>query len=261
MGAKNLCSTRPEAPLCIAIIGSGGKTTLMNRLAQACRGRVLLTATTHLAYPSAWQGKTVHPKQDYPGIFLPFADCASLAADWSALGKETPVLTARLDEEGRHLLGLTPQEVDKLSTLPGLERLIAEADGSKRLPVKAHRSDEPVLFSSCNLGIAVIGLTAVGRRVCAGQVHRPELLRQLLRCTEDHRLTPRDLAAALLAYLEKFSCSRRIAVLSQGEHCPPEYAKETEKALLRLLNDYPGDWARRVLVATAAEFPLSLEDY
>ena len=258
MGSKNL---RQAAPLCIAIIGSGGKTTLMNRLARACRGRVVMTATTHLAYPSSWEGETVHSKQDYPGIFLPFADCASLAANWSALGKDTPVLTARLDEEGRHLIGLTPQEGDDLSSLPGLERLIAEADGSKRLPVKAHRHDEPVLFSSCNLGIAVIGLTAVGRRVCAGQVHRPELLRQLLGCKEDHRLTPRDLAAALLAYLEKFSCPRRIAVLSQGEHCPPEYAKETEKALFRLLEDYPQDWARRVLITTAAEFPLNLEEY
>ncbi|MBQ7568328.1 putative selenium-dependent hydroxylase accessory protein YqeC [bacterium] len=258
------------SPIIAAIIGSGGKTTLMNRLAQSSPGRVLMTTTTHLAYPAAVPasaagfhalkpGNASAHGQIYPGRFVPFSSCAALAQYWNEHPEEKVILSARLDCEGRQLLSLSPNEADELSALPGLSRLLAEADGSKHLPIKAHRDNEPVLFSSCNLGIAVIGLTAIGRQVCEGQVHRPELLQKLLQCSAEHRLTPQDLAKAMLAYLEKFSCPRRIAVLSQGEHCPEEYTKETEKALLRLLRDYPQDWARQVLVTTAAEFPLALE--
>ncbi|MDO5297401.1 MAG: selenium cofactor biosynthesis protein YqeC [bacterium] len=251
-----------SAPLCIAIIGSGGKTTLMNSLAQICPGRVLMTTTTHLAYPDSYPACSVsHQRQSYAGRFIPFDNLADFRQAWSALSPSSPLLTARLDSEKKHLLGLEPAEIDALSTLPQLDVLIAEADGSKRLPIKAHRPGEPVLFPSCNLGIAVIGMTAIGRQVCPGQVHRPELLQKLLRCSSEHRLTPQDLAAALLAYLEKFSCSQRLAVLSQGEHCPEEYTKETEKAVLRLLEKHTSAWARRTVVTRAKDTALALEKF
>lgn len=244
----------------IAIIGSGGKTTLMCNLARTCPGRAIMTTTTHLAppanvsypreprctqssdgdpiAPSSQPARFVEPAPTYPGVFVPFTGIDALALHWRQGAPR--LLTARLSCTKPHLTGLTPAEVDELSAWPDLDRLIVEADGSKRLPIKAHKAGEPVLFSQCTLGIAVIGLRALHRCAIEGEVHRASLLRQLLECTEEHRLTPADLARAAQAYLDCLHTPRLALVLSQAEHGTDEEREAVLQALSNMLGHaYP----------------------
>lgn len=178
----------------IAVIGSGGKTTFLLRLARDWPGGVLLTTTT---------------KMGPPGPEIPFLPLEGLAAGWSGLPEPRRALTGR-PAPGK-LLGLTPAEVDALD-LPGMDLLAVEADGSRGLPAKAHASYEPVLFASCTVGVAVLGMQALGRRVARGEVHRPEILEEIV---GPGPLGLPEMERIARAYLDLLPAGRRLLVLSQ----------------------------------------------
>ena len=113
-----------------AVIGSGGKTTLLRTLSRELPGTVILTTTTHI---------------------LPF--------------EGVPLLTAPTEDEVRAALARsrvlclgTPAPEGKL-TAPSLpfslleqlaDYVFVEADGSRRLPLKAHAPHEPVRVQNCS---------------------------------------------------------------------------------------------------------------
>ena len=106
-----------------AVIGSGGKTSLLYELAEELRpcGTVLLATTTHIMRPP-----------QYPFVQTPEELAAALAAGGVAcVGSLTP--------EGK----LTAPAVDGWQQ--AADFVLVEADGSKRLPAKAHETWEPVL--------------------------------------------------------------------------------------------------------------------
>lgn len=243
----------------LSVIGSGGKTSLLKRLGAGGMS-VILTTTTHLAGPRGYGGGTGGAAcdnargeeaggvagesargEDYPGFFVPFVSNEQIADRWCECQKqgEKCMLTGRWDSEKRKITGLSPEEADALCELTA-DLVVSEADGSKRLPIKAHAHFEPVLFSKCNYGIAVMGMQALGRRVREGEVHRPELLKKLLGCEEDHVLTCQDVARACAAYLAHFKRMKKQAlVLSQAEHCSSwdiaELSQEVRKLIPELL--------------------------
>ena len=74
--------------------------------------------------------------------------------------------------------------------------VIVEADGSKRLPLKAHASHEPVIPEEAQRVIMVIGIDGVGktiREIC----HRSALYAQLAGVDEEAVVTP-QLAARIV---------------------------------------------------------------
>jgi len=200
----------------VAIMGSGGKTTLLRRLARDTRGDVILTTTTHMAAPG-------HP-QDPP--FVPFHSLGQFRLHWG--GRATPrcVLTGRFEEGDSKLGGLLPEEVDGLADLPGLALLAVEVDGSRTLPAKAHASHEPVFFSRSTVGVSVLGMQALGRRVLEGEVHRPALMIQRFGWSSGHRLDLEDLERIAGAYLALLPPGRRILVLSQARSVPQDLLRD-----------------------------------
>ena len=74
--------------------------------------------------------------------------------------------------------------------------VIVEADGSKRLPVKAHAAYEPVIPPEANQTVCVFGLSGVGLPICEA-AHRAELYAKNLNVSPETILTP-QLAAAHL---------------------------------------------------------------
>ena len=75
--------------------------------------------------------------------------------------------------------------------------VLAEADGSRNLPLKAHASHEPVIPEGCGNTICVVGASGFNqplRMVC----HRPELYTALAGCGEMTKVTP-EMAAKVLA--------------------------------------------------------------
>ena len=130
-----------------AVIGSGGKTSLLYELAEELRpcGTVLLATTTHIMRPP-----------QYPFAQTPEELAAALAAGGVAcVGSLTP--------EGK----LTAPAFDGWQQ--AADFVLVEADGSKRLPAKAHETWEPVLPPA---GGAPPGhLRQTGRRAVVGGHH------------------------------------------------------------------------------------------
>lgn len=220
------------------IMGSGGKTTFMLESAkllsqQKCsQARVIFTTSTHLAWPGARQPNF------YPGQLL---ECGSQEGSIEAAESEWHKLMtqdsadsaaascashlcglARLNEERTKWVGFTPGELDKISGWPGLDYMLVEADGSKRLPIKAHASHEPVFYSKADLGVAVIGMQGLGKRVEEGQVHRPQLMCKLLQCEPSALIGANEFVQLACAYLALLPTQAKVLVFSQAQNSPPE---------------------------------------
>ena len=159
-----------------SIIGSGGKTSLLAALARELPGTVVLTTTTHI---------------------LPFAGVSlvtSANADdvRAALAGSRVVCVGSRDEKNGKLV--TPSlGIDALAALA--DYVLVEADGARRLPLKAHAIWEPVIPACSNRTILVFGASGLDHPV-SEKVHRSELFCQLAGCAPDDDATPELVARA-----------------------------------------------------------------
>lgn len=163
-----------------ALIGSGGKTSLQNRLAAELRerGRVILCTTTHIMPP--------------PGMRT--LQRASVDEVSRALEADGAVCVGELGDDGRlHPPLLAIEELAQLA-----DYLVIEADGSKRLPLKAHESFEPVIPADTARTVCVVGLTGLGRPI-AEAAHRSDIFASLAQCGTDDPATPERVARVLNA--------------------------------------------------------------
>jgi len=155
----------------IALVGGGGKTTLMFQLARDFGKKVICTTSTHLALdqlgaadkhfiitaPSDLPG----PDVDFPGDVLLFT---GPQVETNRMGSPSPAL---------------------LEDLAGLADswdcpLIIESDGARKLPIKAPAEHEPPIPGFVNVVITVIGLSGLGKPLRGDWVHRPELYSKLV---------------------------------------------------------------------------------
>ncbi len=198
----------------VTLVGAGGKTSALFRLAdEAVAGgrRVVTTTTTHIFASQAEQAQArLKVKPDRTDA----VDWAALEAQlarhghcliWSptdsrtagAGGKPTTASPTRSKRQG-----LPPEIVDALAARAGdlgICLIAIEGDGSRRRPVKAPASHEPVIPDCTTHLVAVAGLDGLGLPLDEPYVHRPEQVRALLQ-EEDAstRLTPGMLGRLLV---------------------------------------------------------------
>lgn len=174
----NLAACLGLAPGVTAVIGSGGKTSMLRQLAEILPERVILCTTTHI--------------RPFSGV---------------------PLLTAPTREELRQTLEHhrivcvgTPCGEKKLTApaLPIAELascapyVLVEADGSRRLPLKAHASHEPVIPPESRQVICVVGASGLGRPI-EEAVHRPERFCALTGAVPMDPASPELVAQVILA--------------------------------------------------------------
>lgn len=186
-----------------AVIGSGGKTSLLYRLAEELRtcGTVLLATTTHIMRPPQY----------------PFAETAMQ-------------LRAALAAEGAACAGsYTPEGKLTAPAFDGWEQaadfVLVEADGSKRLPAKAHETWEPVLPPQRRRTICVLGASAFGQPIRQA-AHRPALFAQLAGVPWSAAITP-EMAARVIRR-EGFADIIYVNQVDELEP-PPSWAEEFRK--------------------------------
>ncbi len=154
----------------VAIVGAGGKTSLMFALADAARKPVCLTTTTKLMRGEG-QGIAEH---------ILFSDFVS---DFGKNLKraEINLVTNPLNDRNQKRLGLSRSQADQLISVCKQEKVtcLIEADGARHLALKAPAEWEPVIPSHVDLVIVVVGLSAIGRPLNAEFVFRPELFSEL----------------------------------------------------------------------------------
>ena len=160
---ERLCDVLEVRRGVTAVIGGGGKTSLLYRLASELRerGMVLVATTTRILPPAH-----LPVRHDREGTLR------ALRANGIACAG-------------------TPAEGGKLA-----DYTLVEADGSKGLPLKAHAPHEPVIPPQSNQTILVLGAEGLGRTV-AQAAHRPALYARLAGAEEGSVVTP-ALAARML---------------------------------------------------------------
>ena len=192
-----------------ALIGGGGKTTLMCTLAEELRrrGTVVVTTSTQIQRP-----------EQYPVLLS-----GGAAAVSAALAAHGAVCVAGETAEGK----LTAPD------FPGWQYaadfVLVEADGSKRLPLKAHAAHEPVIPPEANQTILVVGASGFGRPM-RESVHRAPIAAQALDVSEDTTVTPElwakflNLEAlhtrVLVNQTENEPEQQAAKALAAGLHCP-----------------------------------------
>ena len=162
-----------------AVIGSGGKTTLLRTLGEELArsgARVILATTTK---------------------FLPFPGIGTVPGGereiMEALGRAPLVCAAApWGESGK--LAASPVPMVRLTALA--DYVLVEADGSAGLPLKAHAPHEPVIPAEAARTILVVGASGFGRPLREA-AHRPERYAQLAECDIETAVTP-EIAARVL---------------------------------------------------------------
>ena len=162
-----------------AVIGGGGKTTLLRtlgeELARSGARVILATSTKFRPFPGI---KTVPGGEREIAEALGCAPLVCAAAPWGESGKlaESPVPMARLAALA--------------------DCVLVEADGSAGLPLKAHAPHEPVIPAESGRVILVLGASGFGRPI-RETAHRPERYAALAGCDIETAVTP-EIAARVI---------------------------------------------------------------
>lgn len=173
----NILDFLRTAPGVTPVVGSGGKTSLLAHLARALPGTTVLATTTRV---------------------LPFDGVP-------CLGDASPDEVARALRGRRAVCVGAPAEHGKLAepscgvaALASVaDHVLVEADGSRRLPLKAHAPWEPVVPEGARPTVLVVGASGFGRAV-AEAVHRPNAFCGLVGGSPFDAATP-ELAARAVA--------------------------------------------------------------
>ena len=230
----NLASALKIEPGMTAIIGSGGKSTLLKTLGlelMRAGSRVLLCTTTHM-FPVAgvpWDGSSrrLDAAPWKPGApHVPGCTCEACAGLACGSICQAGVLDP---ETGK--LSAPAESLNELAQR--FDYVLAEADGSKRLPLKAHASWEPVVPAGTANVVWVVGASGFGRPINEA-VHRPELFCERCGCEPTDIATPERVAQVLNVELRMLSLEAARVMLNQVDTlADPTMANRFEAALGR----------------------------
>lgn len=207
--------TGPEK-LVVSLVGSGGKTTLLYKICDAMRKEGRRTAaltTTHIMRPL-----------NSDGLQCIIDDDVCLAQTYFDDGKVvlagTQTGTGRLEAPNEDMLTFLMKTADVI---------VAEADGSRRLPIKFPNDTEPVLLPGTTHLFVVAGLCAIGKplsEVC----HRwPLAMAECGLKGQQSLVTPLMLAQILA---RGYGVLAPVFVLNQADdEITAEYGRETAEAL------------------------------
>lgn len=161
----------------ITIVGAGGKTSTMFRLGEEISNlnrKTIVTTTTQMAL-----------EEDFV-----------LVEDECDLKKIEQIL------ETSNLIKIGKKESDyKIKCLDFdllqkaisiCDNVLIEGDGSKRLPLKVPRENEPVIIKSTNLVIGIIGIDCLGKKI-KDVCHRPDSVANFLQKSVDENIEIEDI--------------------------------------------------------------------
>jgi probable selenium-dependent hydroxylase accessory protein YqeC len=197
----------------ISLVGAGGKTTLMFRIAKelALSGKkVVTTTTTKILEPATGETSSLfidsdeEKIKDFVGRHLVPYHPLTIALERLGSGK---------------LKGVSPDLVDELWGSYDIDAIIIEADGAAGRPVKAPREWEPVIPSSTTLVVAILGVDGMEMELNEENVFQPERVSKITGIPIGERLTD-EAMAILMTHPEGIfkgtpSSSRVIAFLNK----------------------------------------------
>jgi probable selenium-dependent hydroxylase accessory protein YqeC len=194
---------------CVSIMGAGGKSTLMNRLADELivLGRtVVLSSTTNYHRP-----RTLQPDQ----ILL-----TGDAPDWpdrlGVLGQRwNRLLVLHHDLGDAMVKGIDIATVRIIHDRIPDAIVIVKTDGARKRWFKAPNRSEPVIPPWSQLSITVVNWEILGQSLTEALVHRPERVAELTGLTLGDPITPQVVGTVLThpdTYAAKIPSGARRAI-------------------------------------------------
>lgn len=198
----------------VALIGAGGKTTTMFRLASELREagqKILVTTTTKIFKPTK-----------------PHVDRLFLIEELDALLPELANITApvtigagrRITDDGK-LLGMPSEWLDKLRESRHFDAILIEADGAASHGFKIPSDIEPVIPKTCSLVVWTMAIKILGKPWESNFVHRVERAIALLGVKPHTSIAKENIVELLkhpLGCLKGIPARcRRIALINQAD--------------------------------------------
>ena len=215
----------------VALVGGGGKTSAMFRLARemAEKGGSAITTTTTKIFAAQIALAPAH-------VLVADATRERVSAALAA-HRHVLVIGATNHSSGR----AAGPSLDLFGRLrawcPGV-CILNEADGSRMRPFKAPAEHEPVIPVETTLVVPVVGADVFGKKLDADHVHRPELVSVLSGAPLGTPITP-EIVARVLAHPNGGRKgvpvgARVVALINKVESLPDRTpARETAELLLR----------------------------
>jgi probable selenium-dependent hydroxylase accessory protein YqeC len=176
----------------IALTGGGGKTALLFALAkELCNKglRVITTTTTKIFEPA---------REQAPFLIIEADQGKAMASVKEGLLRNGNVtFAAKRFPEGK-IGGVDPHFIERMAQELPVDHIIVEADGAKRLPLKAPGGDEPVVPPATTLLIPIVGIDALGKPLNKEQAFRPERIAELTGTKLGDPVTPQLIASLIV---------------------------------------------------------------
>ena len=232
----------------ISLCGAGGKTTLMFTLARefvAAGERVLITTTTKIARDEAdrwpsFAATTQEQVMQHVRELLPE----------NGPGRSGAVLAySRVGGDGFRLVGYAPELVDELAQAGRFDRILVEADGSARKPLKAPAAHEPVIPSATDALVIVAGINGLGLPLSEDNLFRADVWSRLSGLALAEPISAESLARCVVhADGLARGCppdARRVLLLNQAD-TPVRYAEA--KRVAECLAASPGNTVETAVI-------------
>jgi molybdenum cofactor cytidylyltransferase len=215
---------------CVAFVGAGGKTAAMFRLASELQfggQRVIITTTTRMA-----QGEM----SQIPAAFA-VGSPAIFPADLNVKLEQARTLFLYSHTEAGKVVGLSPAEILSLAQhFKSPPTILIEADGSRRLPLKAPYDHEPVVPECANRVLVIAGLSALNHPLTAATVYGADRMVELLGLSAgapvDENLMASILCDPRMGLKGIPDRAEVVALLNQTDQADPEAASRIADQLL-----------------------------
>ena len=179
----------PENGGLVSLVGAGGKTSLMFRLAKELSEAgesVLTTTTTRIFMPTGGQSAHIAVSADPEEALGKIGELMKISCHVT-VGREHLVPERKLD-------GFKPDAVRKFWESGLFRWVLVEADGAAQRPLKAPAAYEPVIPECSTHVVVVIGLDALGQPLEEKRVFRSEIYSQLTGVPMGSPVTERSVA-------------------------------------------------------------------
>ncbi|HEY8892158.1 MAG TPA: selenium cofactor biosynthesis protein YqeC [Clostridium sp.] len=150
----------------LSIVGAGGKTTMMFKLAEELRvnNKVLVTTTTKIYIPPLHKYDFICTNKDH---FIKYSKMKDNGIYVLGLG---------INEDNK-ILGLTTKELEGLT--PYFDYILIEADGAKEKQLKGWNEFEPILYGKTTKTLGIIDIQSKGILINEDNIHRSEIFSEI----------------------------------------------------------------------------------
>jgi probable selenium-dependent hydroxylase accessory protein YqeC len=218
---------------CVSIMGAGGKSTLMNRLADeliVLGHTIVLTSTTNYHRPKTLQSEQIlltREVLDWP------EKLRILARQWNRL------LVLHHDLGDAMVRGIDVASVRTIHENIPDAVVIVKTDGARKRWFKAPNRSEPVIPPWSQVCVTVVNRAILGQPLTDALVHRPERVAELTGLKIGEPITPQAVGMVLThpdTYAPKIPAGARRSIYISHVHTLPDF--EQAKAIAGAL-----DWS------------------